>query len=138
MGGPADASRPQAHLLCPQALSYAKIDCGSGITGFRLDGRKPKDGLQHVGTPLGVVEHAAILNGTKQAKAEFGFGNTEFGFAPLFHAGFQCIWNLRQHFANGVVCYHATYLFRHLGYLARRAPLLIFDRRKVTQRRDDG
>ena len=59
MRGPANASRPQAHLLGPQALGDAKVDRGSGIARFRLDGRKPKDGLRHVCTPLGVVEHAA-------------------------------------------------------------------------------
>src|SRR3989344_3050496 len=64
MGGPADTARPQAHLFCPQALRNTKIDRGAGITRFRLNGRKTIDGLQHVGTPLGVVEHAAITSET--------------------------------------------------------------------------
>ena len=51
-------------------MCYTKIDCGAGIPGFSLDGGKPKDGLQHAGTLLGVVEHAASLIFLSEAKDE--------------------------------------------------------------------
>ena len=60
IGRPADGARPQADGFGPQTLRNAQVDSGAGVAGFRLDGRKPKDGLQHVGTSLGVVKHAAI------------------------------------------------------------------------------
>lgn len=45
----------------------------------------------------------AMLNYSEQGKAEFGFRDSEFGNASLFHAGFQRIGDFGKRLCNGLI-----------------------------------
>jgi len=57
---PAHSAWPQADGLGPQALRNAKVDGGAGVARLGFGSRDSQDGVQHVGTSVGVVGHAAI------------------------------------------------------------------------------
>jgi hypothetical protein len=60
-----DSKRPtQAHRLGVDPLGNAQVDGAPGKSRACQNGRKPQNGMGHVGTSLGVAEHDSITSET--------------------------------------------------------------------------